>query len=89
MFEAQFWKLLRNSEVQPKFTISYKKICVLLNCLKMNLFNTVNYLLKYIVKKILLIRSNYKLFPHQAVNQSNNPKYHEGSIAPTLYPAGI
>ena len=55
----------------------------------MNLFNTVKYPLKYIVKKILLIRSNYKLFPHQAVNQSNNPKYHEGSIAPTLYPAGI
>ena len=25
MFEAQFWKLLRNSEAQPKFTLSYKK----------------------------------------------------------------
>ena len=24
MFEAQFWKLLRNSEAQPKFTLSYK-----------------------------------------------------------------
>ena len=25
MFEAQFWKLLRNSEAQPKFTLSFKK----------------------------------------------------------------
>ena len=25
MFEAQFWKLLRNSKAQPKFIISYKK----------------------------------------------------------------
>ena len=25
MFEAQFWKLLRNFEAQPKFTLSYKK----------------------------------------------------------------
>ena len=25
MFEAQFWKLLRNSEAQPKFTLSYKQ----------------------------------------------------------------
>ena len=24
MFEAQFWKLLRNSEAQPKLTLSYK-----------------------------------------------------------------
>ena len=25
MFEARLWKLLRNSEAQPKFTLSYKK----------------------------------------------------------------
>ena len=25
MFGVQFWKLLRNSEAQPKFTLSYKK----------------------------------------------------------------
>ena len=25
MFDAQVWKLLRNSEAQPKFTLSYKK----------------------------------------------------------------
>ena len=25
MFEAQFWKLLRKSEAQPKFALSYKK----------------------------------------------------------------
>ena len=25
MFEGQFWKLLRNSEAQSKFTLSYKK----------------------------------------------------------------
>ena len=25
MSEGQFWKLLRNSEAQPKFTLSYKK----------------------------------------------------------------
>ena len=28
MFEAKFWKSLRNSEAQPKFTLSYKKINV-------------------------------------------------------------
>ena len=28
MPEAQFWKLSRNSEPQPKFTLSYKKIRV-------------------------------------------------------------
>ena len=28
MSEAWFWKLLRNSEAQPKFTLSYKKIRV-------------------------------------------------------------
>ena len=25
MSEARLWKLLRNSEAQPKFTLSYKK----------------------------------------------------------------
>ena len=29
MFEARLWKLLRNSEAQPKFTLSYKKYSVL------------------------------------------------------------
>ena len=28
MFEARLWKLLRNSEAQPKFTLSYKKYYV-------------------------------------------------------------
>ena len=25
MFQSQFWKMLRNSEAQSKFTLSYKK----------------------------------------------------------------
>ena len=31
MFEARLWKLLRNSEAQPKFTLSYKKYYVYKN----------------------------------------------------------
>ena len=36
MFEARLWKLLRNSEAQPKFTLSYKKYYVYKTSLRMS-----------------------------------------------------
>ena len=45
MFEAQFWKLLRNSEAQPKFTLSYKKINVYFKSHKRSIYSVLQYII--------------------------------------------